>query len=411
MTVFMYPGQGSQKPGMGQAWTEHPSWDLMYEASEVLKRDVSNLLLTASSKELTRTNNSQLATFLMSMVVLDAVTRLGAEAASHVGHSLGEYSALTAAGVIAFHDAVALVEKRGQAMQAAASEREGVMAAVIGLDDERIRIACDRSSVDVWLANYNAPGQTVIAGSPEAIRTASDIARELGAKRVIKLPVGGAFHTPFMSSAREALAQAIDSVKFQDPLGQVIANIDATEHSTGTDWPELLKAQLTSPVRWKQTLTALDIAGFDTYVELGPGKVLSGLVKRTLKNKRILSVATPEDLTGLIESLIPHSHTEDKHTSGKLTASGANVTASDIEGEHLFVTERIIVSPAAGVFTSAEDITIGDAIGVGHIIGSIDTRSPVSEVRSAFAGTLMGVLAVTGERVTTCQPIAWLRTH
>ena len=391
MIVFMYPGQGSQQPQMGQAWVDHPSWELVTEASEVTDRDVARLLLSAGAEELTETRNSQLATFVMSMVALDAVTRLGTEAAGHAGHSLGEYSALTASGVLDFGDAVALVAERGDAMQAAADEREGTMAAVLGLaDDDDVQIACNRAPGEVWLANHNAPGQAVIAGTPEAIDTAAGIARELGAKRVMPLQVGGAFHTPFMAPARDRLAKAIDRTDFRDPVGAMVANVDAADHSRGADWPDLLKAQLTSPVRWRQSLTTLHDAGFTTFVELGPGEVLGRLVKRTLKGVRPLSVSVPDDLDSLLEAL---------------AASPAR-PATALEGEHLFATERLVVSPAAGVFEASEGIDAGVAVGVGHLIGRVGDH----DVRSPFAGELMGVLALDGERVTASQPIAWLRT-
>ena len=390
MIVFMYPGQGSQRPGMGEAWIQHPSWELVAEASEVTDRDVARLLLTADADELTETRNSQLATFVMSMVALDAVTRLGTEAAGHAGHSLGEYSALTASGVLDYGDALALVAERGDAMQAAAEEREGTMAAILGLDDDDVQIACSRAAGEVWLANHNAPGQVVIAGTPEAISSAAATARELGAKRVMALQVGGAFHTPFMAPARDRLAKAIDRTEFRDSQGTVVANVDAAAHGRGSDWPDLLKAQLTSPVRWRQTLATLDGAGFATYVELGPGDALGRLVKRTLKGCRPLSVAAPDDLDRLLEAL---------------AASSARPAAS-IEGEHLFATERLVVSPGAGVFDPESGVEAGTAIAVGHLIGRVGDR----EVRSPFAGELMGVLALDGERVTASQPIAWLRT-
>ncbi len=390
MIVFMYPGQGSQQPGMGEAWVDHPSWELVAEASEVTDRDVGRLLLSADAEELTETRNSQLSTFVMSMVVLDAVTRLGTEAAGHAGHSLGEYSALTASGVLDFGDAAALVAERGNAMQAAADEREGTMAAILGLDDDDVQIACSRAPGEVWLANHNAPGQAVIAGTHEAIDKAATIARELGAKRVMPLQVGGAFHTPFMAPARDRLTKAIDRTEFRDPHGTVVANVDGTAHDRGADWPDLLKAQLTSPVRWRQTLMTLSDSGFTTFVELGPGEVLGRLVKRTVKGTRPLSVAVPEDLDSLLEAL----------------AATPARAATAIEGEHLFATERLVVSPANGVFEAGAGIEVGASVGVGHLIGRVGDH----DVRSPFAGELMGILALEGERVTASQPIAWLRT-
>ncbi len=394
MIVFMYPGQGSQQPGMGAAWLDHPSWELVAEASEVTNRDVSQLLLSADADELTETRNSQLATFVMSMVALDAVTRLGTEAAGHAGHSLGEYSALTASGVLDFSDAVALVAERGDAMQAAAEEREGTMAAILGLDDDKVQIACSRAPGEVWLANHNAAGQVVIAGTPEAIDIAADIARELGAKRVMPLQVGGAFHTPFMAPARNRLTKAIDRTEFRDPQGTVIANVDAAVHNSGSDWPDLLKAQLTSPVRWRQTISTLTSAGFTTFVELGPGDVLGRLVKRAVKGAKPLSVSVPDDLDRLLEALAA-------------SPSLPEAAKAAIDGEHLFATERLVVSPAAGIFKTGESAKQGTLVDVGQLLGEVGTH----EVRSPFAGELMGVLALDGERVTASQPIAWLRTN
>ncbi len=404
MIVFMYPGQGSQQPGMGKAWVDHPSWELVTEASEVTNRDVAHLLLTAQADELTETRNSQLATFVMSMVSLDAVTRLGTEAAGHAGHSLGEYSALTASGVLEYHDALALVAERGDAMQAAADEREGTMAAILGLDDDDVQIACSRVLGEVWLANHNAPGQVVIAGAPTAIEAAANIAKELGAKRVMALQVGGAFHTPFMASARDRLAKAIDRTEFRDAQGTVIANVDASAHEHAAEWPDLLKAQLTSPVRWHQTLAHLDCAGFTTFVELGPGEVLSRLAKRFVKGSRPLSVSTPDDLDRLLTALAdaPSADAPSADALSQQTATRATI----LEGEHLFATERLVVSPGAGVFHHDTGIEVGSSVSVGQRIGHIGDR----EVRSPFAGELMGLLALAGERVTASQPVAWLRT-
>jgi [acyl-carrier-protein] S-malonyltransferase len=374
---------------MGAAWADHPSWELVAEASLAADRDVEHLLLDADADELTETRNSQLATFVTSMIVLDAVTRLGAEAAGHAGHSLGEYSALTAAGVIDFSDAVRLVTERGDAMQAAADERHGTMAAVLGLDDDQVQIACHRVGGEVWLANHNAPGQVVIAGLPDDVAKAAVIARELGAKRTLPLAVGGAFHTPLMAAARDRLQKAIDRTEFRDPIGTVIANVDAADHPRSDDWPDLLKAQLCSPVRWRQTLRCLDDCGFTTFVELGPGSALTGMAKRTVKEAKLISVGTPNDLDGLLEALAPQPTAD----------------TTMLEGEHLFATERLIVSPAAGVFCPEASCRPGSPVGVGHLIGRVGDN----EVRSPFEGELMGVLALEGERLMTSQPIAWLR--
>ena len=391
MIVFTFPGQGSQAPGMGSAWADHPSWELVEEASDAADRDVAALLLDTDADELTVTRNAQLATFVTSMVVLDAVSRIGAEAVAHAGHSLGEYSALTAAGALDFGDAVRLVNERGDAMQAAADEQQGTMAALLGLDDDQADIACQRAAGDVWIANYNAPGQVVLAGVPDDLDRACEIAKELGAKRVMRLPVGGAFHTPLMAPARDRLRKAIDQVEFRAPEQPVYANVDGIAHDDAADWPDLLGAQLCSPVRWRQTLRNLEDDGFTCFVELGPGTVLTGLVKRTVKAGKRISIAAPADLDGLLEQL----------------AGNPQSDAGVLEGEHLFAIERLVVSPATGVFTRGPGVEAGMTIAVGDVIGRVGTH----EVVSSFAGEVMGVLALEGERVGSRQPIAWLRTR
>jgi [acyl-carrier-protein] S-malonyltransferase len=242
----------------------------------------------------------------------------------------------------------------------------------------------------VWVANYNAPGQVVIAGCPEAIERATAAAKELGAKKVLPVAVSGAFHTPFMAPARDRLRKAIAEVDLRDGDTPVIANVDGAAHTAADDWAGLLAAQLCSPVRWRQSLHAMADAGCATFVELGPGSVLSGMVKRTIDGSRPLTVHAPDDLDRLLEHLAANPPT------------GAVGTH---EGEHLFATERLVVSPNAGVFEPAADVGEGSVVAPGQAIGTVNG----SEVRSAFAGTVMGVLAVGGERVSSSQPVAWLR--
>ncbi|MEM9561267.1 MAG: ACP S-malonyltransferase [Actinomycetota bacterium] len=386
MIAFTLPGQGSQAPGMGEAWRDHPSWELVGEASEAAGRDVEHLLLDADAEELRQTRNSQLSTYVLSMIVLDAVERIGIEPAFLAGHSLGEYSALTAAGVVSYSAGVQLVAERGEAMQAAAEERPGTMAAVLGLDDDKVDQAC-RIDGDVWVANYNAPGQVVIAGDPDDLERAGVAAKDLGAKRVMPIKVGGAFHTPFMSPARDRLRKTLSETEMRPANRPVFTNIDAEAH-TDADWSGLLGAQLTNPVQWRRTLHALDQAGSTVFLELGPGTVLTGMVKRTIKGATNLGINTPGDVDTLLEDL---SHASQ---SGRVA-----------EGELLYAVERLIVSPSTGTFTPADGVTIGDPIERGQRIGSVGGQ----DVRSAFAGSLEGLLALAGERVTTSQPLAWLR--
>jgi [acyl-carrier-protein] S-malonyltransferase len=389
MLAFTFPGQGSQRPGMGRPWTEHPSWELVDEASEVSGRDVARLLLDADAEELRDTRNAQLTTFVASLMVLDATERLGLEPSYCAGHSLGEYTALTATGALSFDDGVRLVCERADAMHDAGEERTGTMSAVLGLDDEQVEIACRRADSDVWVANFNAPGQVVIAGSPEGVAAAAAVAKELGAKKVMPLQVSGAFHTPFMAPARDRLRKAIAEADPRDTEVPVVSNVDALAHDQGTEWGSLLSAQLNSPVRWRQSLVTLGELGVTELVELGPGGVLTGMAKRTLE-ARTISVATPDDLDHLLEWM---------------RAGAASASAARIEGEHLFAVERLVVSPAPGVFAPI-GLADGAAITVGMLLGHIGDV----EVRSPFAGTLQNYIAVAGERVTLRQPIAWLKT-
>jgi [acyl-carrier-protein] S-malonyltransferase len=390
MLAFTFPGQGSQRPGMGRPWADHESWELVEEASIHAERDVAGLLLDADAEELKDTRNAQLCTFVTSLMVLDAVERLGIEPSFCAGHSLGEYTALTASGALAFDDGVRLVCERAEAMHEAGIDNPGTMAAVLGLDDEDVEIACRRADSDVWVANFNAPGQVVIAGSSEGVTAAGAVAKELGAKRVMPLPVSGAFHTPYMAPARDRLRKAIAEANPRDTEVPIISSVVALPHDRGDEWSSLLSAQLSSPVRWKHCLLALDDIGVTDYVELGPGGVLTGMTKRSVDAARTLSVSTPDELDKLLDfidagkPLIPPPH----------------------KGEHLFAVERLVVSPAAGVFTPVGGLEGGTVISVGEVLGLVAEQ----EVRSPFAGVLQSYIAMDGERVTLRQPIAWLRS-
>jgi [acyl-carrier-protein] S-malonyltransferase len=390
MLAFTFPGQGSQRPGMGRPWVDHDSWELVAEASEVAERDVAYLLLDADAEELRDTRNAQLTTFVSSLMVLDAVERVGIEPSFCAGHSLGEYTALTATGALGFDEGVRLVSERADAMHQAGNDNNGTMAAVLGLDDDQVEVACRRADSEVWVANFNAPGQVVIAGSPEGVAAAGLVAKELGAKKVMPLQVSGAFHTPFMAPARDRLRKAIAEANPRDTEVPVISNVDSLAHNAGSEWSSLLSAQLSSPVRWKHCLLTMAELGVLDFVELGPGGVLTGMAKRTVEGARTISVSTPEELDKLLEWVNEGTH---------------GVTTQH-EGEHLFAVERLVVSPAAGVFTPLGDVHDGTLIGVGTVLGHVGD----AEVRSPFAGVLQSYIAVEGERVTLRQPIAWLRT-
>ena len=375
---------------MGRTWTEHESWELVEEASDVSGRDVGRLLLDADADELKDTRNAQLTTFVSSLMVLDAVERLGVEPSFCAGHSLGEYTALTATGALGFDDGVRLVVERAEAMHEAGQSNPGTMSAILGLDDELVEVACRRADSDVWVANFNAPGQIVIAGSAEGVAKAVAIAKELGAKKAMALPVSGAFHTPFMIPARDRLREAIASANPRDTEVPVISNVDAIAHDHGDEWASLLSAQLSSPVRWKQCLLTLNDLGVTGFAELGPGGVLTGMAKRTLEGTRTISVSTPDELDKFIEWV----------------NNAAPTGIQQHEGEHLFAVERLVVSPASGVFSPLTSFQPGDRIAIGQTLGMIGDTPVVS----VFEGILQSFIAVDGERVTLRQPIAWLRT-
>lgn len=405
MLAFTFPGQGSQRPGMGAPWKDHPSFELVGDATELTGRDVEALLLEADQQTLTRTDNAQLATFVMSLVVLDAAERLGLEPGVCAGHSLGEYSALVASGVIDLEAGLHLVAERGAAMQYAAEENPGTMAAILGLDDDGVESACLRAESDAWVANYNAPGQVVIAGTSEAVTEAGRLAKELGAKKVLPIPVGGAFHTPLMAPARDRLRKALAGVTFHAPEPAVLANVDARPHATPADWPRLLSAQLCSPVRWRQTFEALLSSGSQTFLELGPGGVLTGLARRMLPSSETiaLSVSTPEDLQRVVEVLAGQS-------------AAVSAAADQRAGERYNMDERLVLSSAAGLFQPEESLsslTPGRSGGtpVEIEVGGLVGYAGSTEIRSAFAGSVEGVLVLPGERVTSGQPVAWLRAR
>jgi len=406
MLVFTFPGQGSQRSGMGETWVDHPSWEVVAEASAATGRDIERLLLAAPIEELTNTANAQLATFVQSLIILDAVERLGLSPAACAGHSLGEYTALVASGAMSFEDGLRLVVARGDAMARAGEDAPGTMAVLLGIADDDAEAACQRAEGDVWVANYNAPGQVVVAGTSDAVATVAVIARELGAKKVLPIPVSGAFHTQLMLPARARLRQTLEGVTFHSPEVPVVANVDARVHSDPIEWPSLLSAQLCSPVRWRQSLETLAGLGATTLVELGAGGVLSALARRAVPELTALAVARPHDLDTLMDAVAaPDSWKNELHQH---------------QGEHLYMSERVVVSPSAGIFAPEESLVApgtgllpgtdgggsGDSdIGVGDLVG----RVGVAEVRTPFDGKVVRWLATAGERVQEGQPLLWLR--
>ena len=284
---------------MGVPWREHPAWSEVDTLSEATGRDVASLLLEADAETLRATRNAQLAAYALSLVVLRA-TRSGGlcdvAVAAVAGHSLGEYTALVAADALDPEGGARLVAARADAMQLAADAAPGTMAAVLGLDPDLVAQACD--GVDgAWPANDNAPGQVVIAGTAAGVEKAGEAAKALGAKRVMPLPVGGAFHSPLMGPAQVGLDSALGQAAFRPAGVDVIANVDAGVHRAG--WESLLSRQLVSPVRWRESLQTMAGLGITHFLELGPGTELSGMVKRTVDRSDRANVAAPQDLDRL----------------------------------------------------------------------------------------------------------------
>lgn len=391
--VFAFPGQGSQFPGMGRPWVDDPVWEVVEQASTVTGRDIAHLLLDADDEELRHTRNAQLAIFVLGLVIDQAVRRMGLVPAVCAGHSLGEYTALASVGAMSFDDGLYLVVERSEGMQAADEQNPGTMTTILDLDYDDVEAACARADGDVWIANYNAPRHTVLAGAPDAVAAAAEAALSLGARRVVPLPVGGAYHTRFMAPARERLRAALAKTQFMRPETPVVANVDDRLHTDPDDWPALLSAQLAGPVRWFQSIRRLESLHTDVFLQVGPGTDVGQLIKRTAPKALVLTVCEPADLDVALAMSVGGLQ--------ELDALGEF-------GEKLHVTERLVISPAMGIYRSSPATgatTEGEILYEGEIVGMVGSVP----VRSPFRGWLMGTLAIEGERVRKGQPIAWLR--
>jgi [acyl-carrier-protein] S-malonyltransferase len=282
-TAFVFPGQGSQYVGMAKDFCENDarSRALIEEADSILGTSLSGVLFDGPEDLLRQTHNTQPAIFLHSMVVAQAIA--GLQPAMVAGHSLGEYSALVMAGALSFADGLRLVRLRGELMQQAGVAQKGTMAAVVGLSPEATEELCREASAAgiVQPANFNSPGQIVISGSVDGVHKAMELARAKGAKMVKELVVSGAFHSPLMESAREGLKKALDATTFSNARIPVYANVTGAPVTEEAAIRDLLYQQLTMPVRWEQSVHSMVRDGATDFVEVGPGKVLQGLVKRT----------------------------------------------------------------------------------------------------------------------------------
>ena len=287
---------------MGAPWRDHQAWSVVDRAEAALGEPLAPLLLAETADELGRTRESQLSVLLTSLVVWEAAKDQIAAPVAFAGHSLGQITALIASGALPFDDGIRLAARRAEATQAAADRHPGRMAAVIGAEEAAVVEACSAAPDECWLANDNAPGQIVIAGTPSGIERATKAAGDLGIRRVMPLKVGGAFHTPLMDEAAAALRPVLDTIDFQAPAAPIVSNADARPYGETTGWPERLERHLISPVRWRGCMTTLvDELGATTLVEVGFGSMLAGLAKRGAPGVPVLGVATPDDITPLSE--------------------------------------------------------------------------------------------------------------
>lgn len=289
MKAYVFPGQGSQFVGMGKdLYEQHDEVKQLFDkANEILGFNITEIMFSGTDEELKQTKVTQPAIFLHSV----AQARVAKDFAPDMvaGHSLGEFSALVASNVLSFEDGLRLVSKRALAMQAACEANPSTMAAILGLEDEKVEEICAAIDEVVVPANYNCPGQLVISGSNKGIEIACEKMKEAGAKRALPLPVGGAFHSPLMKPAEEELAKAIEATTFSQGICPIYQNVDAKPHTDPTEIKQNLIRQLTAPVRWTQSVQQMVADGATDFVECGPGKVLQGLVKKIERTMEVSS--------------------------------------------------------------------------------------------------------------------------
>lgn len=293
MKAFVFPGQGSQFSGMGKDLYENSpaAKELFEKANEILGFRITDIMFAGTDEELKQTFVTQPAVFLHSVIMAKV---LGEEFKPDMvaGHSLGEFSALVAAGALTFEDGLRLVAKRAAAMQKACEAQPSTMAAVLGLEDKVVEDICAEIDGVVVAANYNCPGQLVISGSIEAVDAACERLKAAGARRALRLPVGGAFHSPLMEPAKVELQAAIETAEFKTPICPVYQNVDAKPYTDPEQIKANLIAQLTAPVRWTYIVENMLADGVDSFMELGPGAVLQGLIKKVSRDVEATSKAT-----------------------------------------------------------------------------------------------------------------------
>lgn len=291
MKAYVFPGQGSQFVEMGKSLyeTNKEAQELFERANEQLGFRITDIMFEGDAEALKQTEVTQPAIFIHSVITAQ-ILKDAFDAKAVAGHSLGEFSALVAAGVLSYEDGLSLVSKRAMAMQRACGIERGTMAAVLGLEDQVVEEVCASADGVVVAANYNCPGQLVISGAFEAVERACETLKEAGARRALLLPVGGAFHSPLMEPAREELASAIENTPFNAPKVPIYQNVTATAVTEVQTLKENLVAQLTAPVKWTQSVQNMWGDGFVQFVECGPGNVLQGLVKKIEREAEVSSV-------------------------------------------------------------------------------------------------------------------------
>jgi len=284
--AFLYPGQGSQKVGMGKNFSKlyPPARNIFEEAHQILGFDVEKICTEGPEKELTRTYNLQPALLTINWILTRFIKEKGVLPSAVAGHSLGEYSALLAAEVIDFPEGLKIVKERARLMEKAGKENKGSMAAVIGMSAEDVLKVCNQTK-DVYVVNFNCPGQVVISGRRDEVTKTGEKLKKIGARGIIPLPVSGAFHSPLMKEASKEFSSFLENFEFKDPICPVVSNSTGNYATTGRQVKENLKLQMDHPVLWEKSMRLLLTYGFNVFLEVGPGKVLQGLMKRI--NKRV----------------------------------------------------------------------------------------------------------------------------
>ncbi len=302
MTVaVIFPGQGTQAVGMGVPWRDHEAWHVVEDAEAALGEPLAHLLLDAPAELLARTREAQLAVLLTSLVAWEAIRPLPEQPVAFAGHSLGQVTALIAAGVLPLRAGVRFAARRAELTQAAADANPGRMAALLGAAPEQAELACEAAPDSAWVANDNAPGQVVIAGTPDGLAAASARAQEIGVRRVTALNVGGAFHTPLMRDASAGLEAELADTAFSDPSAPVVSNHDGQAYRDAHGWRGRLADHVSVPVRWRSTMETLVGLGATSFLEVGHGSMLAALAKRGAPDVVVRNVSQPSDVPQALE--------------------------------------------------------------------------------------------------------------